>query len=132
MGKKRVRIVVLVRGYLTVEFAGSDDVIADEAKGIAGGPVASPIKIKKQRVDTIADVPSQYQGMKIGKYRDIVKGKYARDGMAVISEQGDYHAMLKHALIRYTEDSWAENVVNFSLAAGQRPDTIIQELRPQD
>ena len=95
-GKERVRIVILVNGYPTSEFAGADAVIGGASL------VASVIKVNGKHVPAKSEVPPTYAGMQIGSYREVVDGPNASYGMAVICAQDDYPTMVKHALIRYT------------------------------
>jgi excisionase family DNA binding protein len=97
-GKDRLRVLVLVDRYPTVEFVG------DGAEMESGKEqVASVIKDRKGKQLPIgAALPPEYQGLHIGPYRDVVVGPNASNGLAVICKSDDLHAMGKHALIRYT------------------------------
>ena len=96
-GKDRVRVLVLIDRYPTVEFVGADAEIGGESR------VASIIKdCKKKHVPAGSEVPPEYVGFQVGPYRDVVNGPGAAYGIAVICAQNDYETMVRHALIRYT------------------------------
>jgi excisionase family DNA binding protein len=97
-GKDRLRVLVLVDRYPTVEFVGKG------AEMMSGKEqIASVIKDRKGKQLPIgAALPPEYQGLQIGPYRDVVVGPNASNGLAVICKSDNIHAMGKHALIRYT------------------------------
>lgn len=96
-GKDRLRILVLVDRYPTVEFVGAG---AEMESGKE--QVASVIKDRKgKQLPVGASIPPEYQGLQIGGYRDVVVGPNASNGLAVICKSDDIQAMAKHALIRY-------------------------------
>ncbi|MFB3915760.1 MAG: helix-turn-helix domain-containing protein [Terriglobales bacterium] len=96
-GKKRLRSLVLVDRYATVEFAGADDNLTDSSL------IASVIKDRSgKQLPAGAAVPPEYQGLPIGSYREVVDGPGASNGMAVVCQASDFETMVKHALIRYT------------------------------
>jgi hypothetical protein len=101
-GKNRVRVAILVKGYLICEFAG-----ADTGRDCL---IASMIKVGGKYLLPDAEVPPEYRSMKVRPYRGIVDGKHAKDRLAVVCEQDDYDTMIKHALIRYT--TWTPSQKN--------------------
>lgn len=101
-GKNRVRVAILVKGYLICEFAG-----ADTGKECL---IASMIKVGGKYLLPDAKVPQEYRSMNVRSYRDIVDGKYAKDRLAVVCKQDDYATMVKHALIRYI--TWTSSKTN--------------------
>lgn len=97
-GKNRLRVLVLVDRYPTVEFVGEG-----AEMGSGKEQIASVIKDRRGKHLLIgAAVPPEYQGLQIGPYRDVVVGPNASNGLAVICKSDDIHAMGKHALIRCT------------------------------
>ena len=95
-GRPRIRCLVLIDRYATVEFAGTDDQITDSSM------VASVIKDRNgKQLPVGASVPAEYQGMPVGRYRDIVDGRGASNGIAIVCQASDFETMVNHALIRY-------------------------------
>jgi len=96
-GKDRVRGLVLVDRYPTVEFVGEDAEIGGH------GRIASVIKDRNRKHIPIgAEIPPEYQGFPLGPYREVVDGPGAANGQAVICASDDFQTMAKHALIRYS------------------------------
>lgn len=97
-GKNRLRILVLVDRYPTVEFVGEGaEMVSGKEK------VASVIKDRKGKQLPIgAAIPPEYQGLQVGPYRDVVVGPNASNGLAVICKSDDIQTMASHALIRHT------------------------------
>lgn len=93
-GKTRKRSLVLVDRYATVEFVAADT--------SAVGLVASIIKDRRgKQLPVGAAVPTEYDGLRTGAYRDVVTGPGASNGLAVICDSADLQTMVRHALIRY-------------------------------
>jgi hypothetical protein len=94
-GKMRIRSLVLVDRYATVEFAGADDKLTESSV------IASVIKDRGgKQLPAGAAVPPEYEGLPIGSYREVVDGPGASNGMAVVCQASDFETMVKHALIR--------------------------------
>lgn len=95
-GRDRRRALVLVDAYPTVEFVARDATVTN-------GPMASIIKDRHgKQLPAIAPPPPEYSEMNVGPYRDIVDGRYASHGLAVICDSDDLETMAGHALIRHT------------------------------
>jgi hypothetical protein len=93
-GKRRLRCLVIVERYPTVEF-----VAADESPK---GKMVSIIKDRKgKQIPVGSTVPPEYHDLSVGPYRDIVIGSGAPNGLSVVCEGNDLETMVKHALIRY-------------------------------
>ena len=93
-GKLRVRYVVLIDRYATVEFAGEDE--KNES-----GRIASVIKGRDgKQIPPGATPPPEYEGLPLGFYREVVDGPGAPNGLAVVCDESDVASMVKHALIR--------------------------------
>jgi hypothetical protein len=100
-GCLRVRALVLIDRYPTVEFAGVDGTIG------GAGLIASVIKDRRRRhIPVGSEIPPEYQAFQVSSYRDVVNGPGAPSGLAVICAQTDYVTMVRHALIRYTQSDW--------------------------
>jgi excisionase family DNA binding protein len=94
-GRPRVRCLIMIDRYPTVEFVKADD--NDEV-----GLMASIIKDRfGKQLPPSASPPQEYAGLQIGGYRDVVDGRGAPNGLAVICSSDDFETMVKHALIRY-------------------------------
>jgi excisionase family DNA binding protein len=94
-GKVRRRSLVLINRYPSVEFvsAGVDD---------DNGLMASIIKDRlAKQLPVGADAPHEYADLRTGPYQDIVVGRGAPNGLAVICSSDDVETMVRHALIRY-------------------------------
>jgi excisionase family DNA binding protein len=93
-GKKRRRSLVLINRYPSVEFVSAD------TNGT--GLMASIIRDRTgKQLPVGAASPPEYGGLRIGGYRDIVRGPSAPNGLAVICDSLDVETMVRHALIRY-------------------------------
>lgn len=82
-GKDRLRVLVLVDRYPTVEFVG-------EGAEMKGGKeqVASVIKDRKGKQLPIgAAIPPEYQGLQVGPYQDVGGGPNASNELAIISSR---------------------------------------------
>lgn len=94
-GRRRTRCLVIVDRYPTVEFVKADDQDGP-------GSLASIIKDRAgKQVPPNATPPPEYTGIDVGRYRDIVDGPGAPNGLAVICRSNDFETMVKHALIRH-------------------------------
>lgn len=93
-GKWRLRSLVLVDRYATVEFVAPDET--------PKGKMASIVRDRNgKQLPVGATVPLEYQNLPVGAYRDVVIGPGASNGLAVICDAHDLEIMVKHALIRY-------------------------------
>jgi hypothetical protein len=79
-GKRRLRCLILVDRYPTVEFVAADE----KAKGTIG-----------------ATLPPEYTNLATGSYNGVVQGPRASNGVAVLCDSEDFVTMVRHALIRY-------------------------------
>jgi excisionase family DNA binding protein len=93
-GKRRLRCLILVDRYPTVEFVAADE----KAKG----KMASIIRGRNGKQLPIgATLPPEYKNLPIGSYNEVVQGPRASNGVAVLCDSQDFATMVKHALIRY-------------------------------
>ncbi len=93
-GKRRRRCLILVDRYASVEFVAADEK--------SNGRMASIIKDRDgKQLPVGATLPPEYNGVPVGPYRDVVQGIGASNGLAVVCDESDIEAMVKHALIRY-------------------------------
>lgn len=93
-GKRRRRSLVLVDRYATVEFVSADEKTT--------GKMASIIRDRNgKQLPVGATLPSEYQGLPVAPYSEVVVGAGASNGLAVVCESKDIETMIKHALIRY-------------------------------
>lgn len=94
-GRLRRRCLVIVDRYPTVEFVKAED---EESVG----PMASIIKDRTgKQIPSNASAPSEYEGIPVGGYREVVDGPGAPNGLAVLCSSDDFKVMVKHALIRF-------------------------------
>jgi len=93
-GKARRRSLVLIDRYPTVEFVSA---------GTNGtGLMASIIKDRSgKQVPAGVAPPAEYASVRVGPYQDVVIGRGAANGLAVICDSDDIESMVRHALIRY-------------------------------
>ncbi len=93
-GKTRRRSLVLIDRYATVEF-----VSAGTGKT---GTMASIIKDRSgKQLPVGITPPPEYANLRVGPYQDVVIGRGASNGLAVICSPDDFRTMTRHALIRY-------------------------------
>ena len=90
----RLRALVLVDRYATVEFAGANDFAKSKI-------MASIVKDSSGRQIPVGGrVPSEYLDLNLGPYRDSVDGPRASANLGVICKADDFATMVKPALIR--------------------------------
>lgn len=95
-GQLRVRSLVLVDRYPSVEFVASSSEVQPESR------MASIIKDRNgKQLPLGAELPPEYVGKTVGSYRSVVDGPGARNGAAVICESRDLETMAEHGVIRY-------------------------------
>jgi len=102
--KDRYRVIVFMKlgSQLipVVEFAGAND-FEDTHQ------VASVIKNDDNKhVRSLSELPSEYSGFPIKIYSEVVVGRYASNGLAVVIDKDDRRTMLHHALIRSSYKGW--------------------------
>lgn len=93
-GKVRKRVVVLLDGRPTVEFAGVDDF---EKSGL----VASVVTLRnRKRLKPGQRVPDEYRSFRLVRYNTVVTGPRAMSVMAVLAKINDHDTMVSHAVNR--------------------------------
>jgi hypothetical protein len=93
-GNLRRRSLVLINRYPSVEFAA--------ANTNKNGMMASIIRDRSGKLLPVgASVPPEYLYLTVGPYRDIVVGRGAPNGLALISSPDDVQTMVRHGVIRY-------------------------------
>jgi excisionase family DNA binding protein len=94
-GKDRRRSLVIVDRYPSVEFVASS---ASETEK----RMASIIKDRRgKQLPAGATVPPEYADLTVGSYREVVNGRGASNGLAVLCDADDVRTMVQHGLIRY-------------------------------
>ena len=93
-GKNRKRVLVLLNGRPTVEFAGVDDFERSEL-------VASLITLpNKKRLKPHQPIPKEYRSFDVRQYNSIIKGPRAAKTMAVVAKIDDVDTIVSHAINR--------------------------------
>jgi hypothetical protein len=93
-GKNRKRVLVILNGRPTVEFAGADDF--DESH-----LVASLITLpNKKRLKPHQAIPREYQSFDVRPYNTVIKGPRAATTMAVVAKIEDLDTIVSHAVKR--------------------------------
>ena len=88
-----------------VEFVGSNDFDTT-------GRMASPIKVASESgsgwrvVKSTEQLPSDYSGLDIVEYSEVVSGPNATKAAAVVVAKDDLTAMARHAIIRARWKGW--------------------------
>jgi len=88
-----------------VEFVGSNEFATN-------GQMASPIKVVGDSgsgwrlLQFGESLPSDYTGLTITEYRDVVRGPNAVRAIAVVAQEDDLTVMLRHGIIRATWKGW--------------------------
>lgn len=95
-GQMRRRVVVWVKNWPVVEFAGSNDY---ESNGLLAGVIKTQ---NGKQLRPSARIPEEYRNFNIARYDSIIQGPYASRNMAVIVSKDDLETMLRHAIIRAT------------------------------
>lgn len=90
----RKRVLVIVEGTPTSEFAGSND-----SKLMAG--IIKPDPRSPRHLKIGEPLPAAYESFQTRPYNEIIVGPHAAHGMAVVCEPQDYPTMVRHALIRW-------------------------------
>jgi excisionase family DNA binding protein len=95
-GEQRLRWLVLVDRYPTVEFVKCDD---DKLGGTEY--VASIIKDRRgKQIPPLATLPPEYEQLPTSIYSEEIKGRGIANGQAVVCAADDFATMVRHALIR--------------------------------
>jgi excisionase family DNA binding protein len=93
-GKNRKRVLVLLNGRPTVEFAGVDDFEKSEL-------VASLITLpNKKRLKSHQPIPKEYRSFDVRQYNSLIKGPRAAKTMAVVAKIDDLDTIVLHAVNR--------------------------------
>ena len=93
-GKNRKRVLVLLNGRPTVEFAGANDFEKSEL-------VASLITLpNKKRLKPHQPIPKEYRSFDVRQYNSLIKGPRAAKTMAVVAKIGDLDTIVSHAINR--------------------------------
>ena len=93
-GQKRRRITIWIGNRAIVELAGSNNYDKDKL-------VAGIIRLPNNRQLTPqGEVPKEYRDFKVVRYDSIVQGPRASKNMAVVVNENNLDAMLRHAIIR--------------------------------
>jgi hypothetical protein len=51
-------------------------------------------------------VPPEYRGFHLAPFNQIVRGPYARGGLAVVADKDDLETMIRHSVIRAVQKGW--------------------------
>jgi hypothetical protein len=51
-------------------------------------------------------IPPEYMDFRLDQFNKIVRGPYARSGLAVVAEKDDIRTMIRHAVIRAIQKGW--------------------------
>jgi hypothetical protein len=51
-------------------------------------------------------IPSQYRGFRLAPFNEVVRGPYARSGLAVVADKDDLETMIRHSVIRSGQKGW--------------------------
>ncbi len=51
-------------------------------------------------------IPSDYRDFRLAQFNTIVRGPYARSGLAVVADKDDLRTMIRHAMIRAMQKGW--------------------------
>jgi len=93
-GQKRRRITVWIGTRAIVEFAGGNNYDKDKL-------VAGIIRLPNNRqLSPHGEVPKEYRDFKVVKYDSIVQGPRASKNLAIVVNENNLDAMLRHAIIR--------------------------------
>lgn len=93
-GKNRKRVLVLVNGRPTVEFAGADDF---ERSGLVVSLITLP---NKKRLKAHQPIPKEYRSFDVRQYNSLIKGPRAAKAMAVVAKIDDLNTIVSHAINR--------------------------------
>lgn len=95
-GRNRKRVLVLLNGRPTVEFAGEDDFDKTHQ-------VVSLITLpNKKRLKPHQPIPKEYRAFNVKPYNSLIKGPRAATTMAVVAKIDDIETIVSHAVIRAT------------------------------
>jgi len=99
-GRNRKRVLVLLNGRPTVEFAGADDF---ETSDLVASLITLP---NKSRLKTHQPIPKEYRSFDVRQYNSLIKGPRAAKTMAVVAKIDDLDTMVSHAVNRaiYRDD----------------------------
>jgi len=93
-GKNRKRVLVLLNGRPTVEFAGVDDFDNTDL-------VASLITLpNRKRLKAYQPIPKEYRSFDVRPYNSLIKGPRAAKTMAVVAKIDDLDTIVAHAVNR--------------------------------
>ena len=93
-GQNRRRVTIWIGNRAIVEFAGSNNYAKDKL-------VAGIIRLPNNRqLSPRVDIPKEYRNFKVVRYDSIVQGPRASKNLAVVVDENDLDAMLRHAIIR--------------------------------
>ncbi len=95
-GADRVHAVVFVDGQPVVEGSAADDYSVTRT-------LASVVKRDRKDVVDRAALPPGYEGLPVVRHRDVIRGKGARQGLAVLLREDDVSGWARHALLRLEE-----------------------------
>jgi len=69
--------------------------------------MASLIRHRDGRLVKESDaIPSEYRDFRLVQFNTIVRGPYARSGLAVVADKDDIQTMIRHAVIRAIQKGW--------------------------
>jgi excisionase family DNA binding protein len=93
-GKNRKRVLVLLNGRPTVEFAGIDDF---EKSKLVASLITLP---NKKRLKPHQPIPKEYRSFDVRQYNSLIKGPRAAKTMAVVAKIDDLDTIVLHAINR--------------------------------
>jgi hypothetical protein len=70
-------------------------------------PMASLIRHRDGRLVKGSDsAPPEYTEFRLAPFNSLVRGPYARSGLAVVASKDDIESMIRHAVIRAVQKGW--------------------------
>jgi hypothetical protein len=95
--ENRLKVTVFLNDVAMSEFAGANDV---ESSGLVAG-IIKPDGDSQRHLRVTEPIPQRYRRFRVAPYNQVVQGKHAASGLAVIADRNDLGTLGHHALIRW-------------------------------